>query len=74
MAIRTGRLDLAVDIKNPRRPLAVHFRYGGVELALPLLPGARISRDEIDANGWEVQQTSDRPTNVIRLQLDPDGG
>jgi hypothetical protein len=38
-----------------------------------LLPGARISREEIDTNGWEVQRTSERPPDVIRLQLDPDG-
>jgi hypothetical protein len=36
MAIRTGRLDLAVDIEHPQRPLAVHFRYGGVEHRPPV--------------------------------------
>ena len=69
-AIRTGRLDLAVDIEHPQRPLARHFRYGGIELALPLPPGAQISRDDIDSNGWAVQRTSERPPDVVRLQLD----
>ena len=71
MAIRTGRLDLAVDIEHPQRPLAVHFRYGGIDLALPLLPGAQIPRGEIDDNGWEVQRMSERSPDVVRLQLDP---
>lgn len=73
VAIRTGRLDLAVVPRQPQSPLAVHFRYGGVELAVPLLPGASLQRSEIDAAGWEVQRTDQRPPAVIRLQLDPEG-
>lgn len=73
MAIRTQRLDLAVDITDPQQPLGVHFRYGGVELAVPLLPGRQISQEEVAANGFEVQLTTERPPDVIRLQLDPNG-
>jgi hypothetical protein len=52
----------------------VHCRYGGTELALPLLPGAQLSRDEIRANGWDVRRTAQPPLDVIRLELDPNGG
>jgi hypothetical protein len=71
MAVRSGRLDFAVDVNDPQLPLAVHFRYGGVELAVPLLAGRALSLEEIHANGWDVQRTSDRPPAAIRLQVDP---
>jgi hypothetical protein len=73
VVMRSRRLDLAVEPRRPQSPVAVHFRYGGVELAVPLLPGVNLHRSEIDAAGWAVQRTDQRPPSVTRLQLDPHG-
>jgi hypothetical protein len=67
----TRRLDVNIDFRTPSDPLAMTFVMGGVALAVPLAPGAKISPAEARDAGWEARSTGSVAPKLLHLRLEP---
>jgi hypothetical protein len=67
---RSREIIINVAAKEPASPVAVTFAMGGVALAAPMLAGITMRKSEIEATGWEVHASDERPPEAIQMRLD----